>query len=545
MESEFNLIYEPWIKVRNVERVSEVSLLEVLANAHKYTSLAGEMPTQDLAILRLLLAVLHSALYDTEVDYEEEDDIPINKWEFLWNNGCFPKDTITAYLERFKDRFWLFDDKHPFYQVADIEEYTPLAAAKLNGALLESGNKIRLFPMVSGSEKESLSYSEAARWLVCLNAWDDGACKKAVDKGKEWYENGQKIGWLGSLGNIYAIGDNLFETLMLNLVFDSPDTKQHPVWERELSCNTTVGKMYGTVTPDNQAELLTLLGRYILLKRGRDENEKKVIDVWMSKKSLVPQSDLFAEKMTVWAKNKENRFYPKNHDPSIQIWREFSSIVPKSDNDNQRPGIREWICNFVEDEQPLHDRVISFGMCGVEYSKDSTKGSIVNSFGDSLTLHAALLSELGKEWDELISNEISECDKIAAWCEKMQKILILSKSPVPDKLDKINAQAKVVREKFYSLIDLSLRKWIESIDPQTDNPFDKRDEIRKTVSDIAKKYAAELAENAGAGAIIGRHGNDIFSKSKDAKRHYSSPEALNYFYGRIAKYMKGVDVGAK
>lgn len=538
MESEFNLIYEPWIKVRSVEKVSEVSLLEVLANAHEYTSLAGEIPTQDLAILRLLLAVLHSALHN--------DDAPGKRWKKLWKAGCFPKDTITAYLEKYKDRFWLFDDKYPFYQVADIEEYTPLTAAKLNGALLESGNKARLFPVISGNEKESLSYSEAARWLVCLNAWDDGACKKAVDNGKEWYENGQKIGWLGSLGNIYAIGDNLFETLMLNLVFDSFDTEQHPVWEQKLSCKTVEGKRYGSTTPDNQAELLTLLGRYMLLKRDQNENAKKVVGVWMSKKSLVSQSDLFAENMTLWSKDeKKSEYSPKKHDPSVQIWREFSSIVPKATDGDHKPGIREWISKFTEDNQPLHDKVISFGMCGVEYSKDSTKGSIVNSFGDSLTLHSSLLSELGKEWDDVIVEEIAQCDKIAAWCEKMQKILILSKSPVPDKLDNIKAQAKVVRERFYSLIDLSLRKWIESIDPKTDNLFDKRDELRKTVSGIAKKYAAELAEDAGSGAIIGRHGKDIFSKSKDAERHYSSPEALNYFYGKIAKYMKGVEVSAK
>lgn len=421
LESEFNLIYEPWIKVRNVERVSEVSLLGALANAHEYTSLAGEMPTQDLAILRLLLAVLHSALHN--------DDAPGKRWRKLWKAGCFPKDTITAYLEKFKDRFWLFDDKHPFYQVADIKEYTPLTAAKLNGALLESGHKIRLFPLVSGDEKESLSYSEAARWLVCLNAWDDSSAKFSVS------EKGS-VGWLGSLGNIYAVGDNLFETLMLNLVFDSSDTKQHPVWERELSCNTTAGKMYGTVTPDNQAELLTLLGRYMLLKKGQDE--KRVIGVWMSKKSLVPQSDLFAEKMTVWAKNKENRFYPKKHDPSVQIWREFSSIVPKATDGDHKPGIREWISKFTDDNQPLHDKVISFGICGVEY--DNKCCSIVNSFGDSLTLHATLLSELGKEWDSKIVEEIAQCDNVAEFLGELQLMLIFSKSTASDNDNAIKKQ---------------------------------------------------------------------------------------------------------
>ena len=63
-ESPFNLITEPWIRVRDGEGVRDVSLRECFAEAHVIRALAGEVATQDAAILRLLLAILHRSVAD-------------------------------------------------------------------------------------------------------------------------------------------------------------------------------------------------------------------------------------------------------------------------------------------------------------------------------------------------------------------------------------------------------------------------------------------------------------------------------------------------
>ena len=68
-EREFNLLEEPWIKVLDGEcRIHEVSLTDLFEQAHIYRDLCGELPTQDFAVLRLLLAVLHTVFsrYDKE-----------------------------------------------------------------------------------------------------------------------------------------------------------------------------------------------------------------------------------------------------------------------------------------------------------------------------------------------------------------------------------------------------------------------------------------------------------------------------------------------
>ena len=48
-EKEFNLIDEPWIKVRTPTlAVETVSLRDALLHAHTYVDLAGELPTQSI-----------------------------------------------------------------------------------------------------------------------------------------------------------------------------------------------------------------------------------------------------------------------------------------------------------------------------------------------------------------------------------------------------------------------------------------------------------------------------------------------------------------
>lgn len=59
----FSLIDRPWLLARHENgTVTELSLLEVFASAHRLLGLVGDVPTQLFAHTRLLLAILHRAL---------------------------------------------------------------------------------------------------------------------------------------------------------------------------------------------------------------------------------------------------------------------------------------------------------------------------------------------------------------------------------------------------------------------------------------------------------------------------------------------------
>ena len=65
----FNLLNEQWICVMNSDyKIEKVSLIDVFKKAHHYKGLAGETETQNVAMLRFLLAVLHSVFYHVNED---------------------------------------------------------------------------------------------------------------------------------------------------------------------------------------------------------------------------------------------------------------------------------------------------------------------------------------------------------------------------------------------------------------------------------------------------------------------------------------------
>ena len=245
---DFNLIDEPWIKVLtpNNELV-EVSIAEILNNAHEYKELKGDVSTQDVPILRLLLAILFSVFSKVNVNGEkkeiETEDDALDRWDELWSSKRFPQEPINNYLKKWHDRFFLFHPERPFWQVDNAIIGTKYTASKLNGAISESNNKVRLFSLYGGEDKKTLSYAAAARWLLYANAFDDTSAKSSTDLKNKAKAEGFVIpspgtGWLGKLGLIFAVGNNIFETFMLNLTMLQDGTKLwesgKPIWEEEV-----------------------------------------------------------------------------------------------------------------------------------------------------------------------------------------------------------------------------------------------------------------------------------------------------------------------
>lgn len=228
--SEYNLLDEKWILVLDKKgKMQEFSILDVFRQAKEIIGLANELPTLDIAILRLLLAIMHSSLARKVCDYSEG----IKLWSELWENSL-PFEKISAYLEGWRDRFYLFDDKYPFYQVATLNKGTNYDVPKLLGTLSESGNKVRQFPQRSGKEKYKVTDAEAARWLLYVNAFDDTSAKPTrTEDGSKRLSVG--AGWLGKLGLVYSVGDTLEETLLLNFVLldedGNPWDTGQAVWE--------------------------------------------------------------------------------------------------------------------------------------------------------------------------------------------------------------------------------------------------------------------------------------------------------------------------
>lgn len=530
-EKLFNLIDEPWILVRkNNGETAEVSLLDALTHAHEYDALAGELPTQDVAILRLLLAVLYTVFTRYDSDGGEREYVPnfddmVDMWKEVWDSGCLPEQPIREYLDKWHERFWLFHPERPFYQANSAKIGTEYTAAKLNGEISESSNKRRLFLKRNGLDKTELTFPESARWLLYLNGYDDTSSKPKGEK-----PNGEKLpsvgaGWLGKLGLIYSLGVNLFETLMLNFVFptDADDDwyENKPVWEFNVYPEKERVKI---PLPTNPAQLYTLQSRRISLVHDGD----RVIGYRLLGGDFFDKEGAFCEQLTIWKPIYERKaiigFQPKRHEAAKQLWREFSSIA--TGDEIRRPGVVSWLAYLRENELLPTEYLCKFGIASVQYGdKDFFVDDV---FSDSITFNTDILTKVGGKLRSLIETEIARCDKFADVLRSLASDLVKASGGDPAAL------GTYAKEQYYYRIDGELRRWIASVSlKQTPKEIeDRRIEWRNLNKHIALELGRELINKMSSDAFVGR---DVEEKkgSKKIKYHYSIPEAENRFIYNI------------
>lgn len=538
-ECEFNLLDEPWIKVMKRDgTIDEVSLTTVFEQAHLYTDLAGELATQNVAVLRLLLAVLHTVFSRVDEHGEdapiEETDHALDRWGALWNKNSFPIEPIKAYLHTQHEKFWLFHPERPFGQALSAAKGTEYSAAKLIGELSESSNKIRLFLPRTGKDKTEISYAEAARWLLYVNGFDDSSVKNISENKKEKFAS-PGVGWLGKLGLLFAKGQNLFETLMLNLVLlqnnDEIWKRNQPEWELEKSDE---GQCVEVVIPDNPAELLTLQSRKIVLIRANN----RVTGYKSYSGSFFSGENAFNEKMTVWKPIKEKKkitgkFQPKRHDFSKQMWRDFAAFVDQKRSTSPLPGISNWI-NFLQHSKCINEHEkICFCAIGIEYGANNS--SIADIYDDSLSFYLGLLTEAGDILRNLVLDEISKCDDIAEMVGRLAADLVKAAGGRQGEAVRLRAKGE-----FYFRLDIPFRKWLSSLDSSQENVEGKiaaQKRWRTIVREVAQSLGEELVENAGTAAFVGRMVTEKI-KGKEVTNHYCAPEVYNKFSYHLKESLK-------
>lgn len=523
-EKEFNLLEEPWLMLmRSDGATEELSLKDAFAHAHEYRRIAGESPLQDVAVLRLMLAVLHSVFgrYDIEGNYlplnsntdAEADDV-LQRWKSLWELKQLPMPVIESYLDKYQERFWLFHPETPFYQVQTLDDATSYTAAKLNGEILESSNKIRLFSMRTGVKKNSLQYNEAARWLLCANGFDDASAKS-----KEKGDGSPGAGWLGKLGLIYASGDTLFETLMLNLVMLKENEKlwaeEKPIWEQPAT--KSVRKQIDQ--PTNPSELLTLQSRRIRLFRENNE----VTGYKGVGGDFFPEEDTFCEQMTLFRNtakkvNDSHKCVPKRHDPGRKLWRDFASLAAQ-DEGEQKPGIVQWIAE-LRDTGAIDFNLIHFVSVSIKYGDKNS--SAVDAFSDELSFNIEILTELGDLWIPSVKSCIEIAERLVKQVGYLAQEIVKCSGA-----DDGEGQRQRAMEQGYYRLDEPFRRWLENIEPQRDEQ--RRNEICLEWVKIAqaeiRRLGRELVAEVGANAFVGRTTKD----RNNIERRYTAPEAYNRF----------------
>jgi CRISPR system Cascade subunit CasA len=505
----FNLLDEPWILVMNAKGdIEEVSLLEAFKQAQVFKGLAGELPTQDVAILRLMLAILYAVFTKVDKDGNAAEltntQEALNRWRQLWDMGGLLYGEIEQYLRHYEERFYLFHPETPFYQVAGLttkdQKTNPVAQMIMD---VPSRLERRFFSEKNGISTQALRFAEAARWLVNLQAWDYAGKKASIIDGAP---DGGGTGWLGKLGVVYVRQANLFETLILNMVlldrhgamlkFGEPIWEQNPLTAKKLDRS-----------PTGYVELLTWQSRRVLLFREKDA----VIGILSSYGSVFEKENTFIEQMSGWhrstEKSKENKSIPNLHSSSRSVWRDLGAILPQYHKENSKessdtksvPGIISWI-GLLKSYQMLDLAYVHLCTVGAEYG--AMQGVVNELIADAISINANIFTTIGERWLEGIFVNIEKTDK----CVWQLGILALDLAAASGNDDVANKKGRsgATREQAYFLLDMPFRQWLKDIDPENGDIDKVSKQWIDQMKTIVLEQGQQLVQEAGEKAFIGR-----------------------------------------
>lgn len=509
----FDLTSQPWLPVLLRDGVEkELSLTEVFERASDIRRLPGDLPTQEFALIRLLLAVLYDALDGGPPTRED--------WEELWTAGPedFPAEQVAVYLSRHRELFDLLHPERPFFQVADLRT-TKDEVFSLDRIVADVPNNDRFLTMrVHGAHR--LSFAEAARWVVHAHAFDVSGIKSGavgdprVKAGKVYP---QGVGSAGLLGGVLAEGDTLRETLLLNLIpREEDDLLRHdeedlPVWRRPQPPGAAPlpGADAG---PSGPRDLYTWQARRVRLHHDGTE----AYGVVLAYGDPLPYRDMQGrEPMSGWRRSEPQEkklrrspvYLPRTHDPSRTAWRGLASLVTgyppeavQRSGKDAAPGITprvlEWLGRMAEDGDALgQDHMIRARLLGCEYgTQQSVVADIVD---DSLSLSMVLLSQ----------HETALRDTAIRAVQLAETAVWLLGSLAAGLAEAVGAVQQTpraeARDRGFGELDGPFRQWLTGLTPGVD-AHTRLEEWRRTAHDTVRVLGLELIAASSEAAWEGR-----------------------------------------
>lgn len=305
--SRFNLIDEPWIPVRFPDGTrAELNLRDTLLRAKDIAVMEDSSPLVVAALHRFLLAVLYRAL-------EGPTDIDQAKG---WFKDGSPTDKIEAYLEQWRERFWLFDEKYPFGQNPNVPAKEIEPWTKLTAEHNATTNKV-LFDHVDTKAPGARTYAECARWLTSTMSF-------SLSGGRGYFPSPSVNGLM-----CIPIGRNLHETLCYCLVDQNRKVIKSdiPLWEREPESLPIASPKRPA---RGNADLYTWPARMALLNELPSGGVAYIR--FVSGLGFEP-SVTFSDPMLAYTNDKEKGRLAVRFREDRGVWRDFDSLLPGAGGD--------------------------------------------------------------------------------------------------------------------------------------------------------------------------------------------------------------------
>ncbi|MEU1126070.1 type I-E CRISPR-associated protein Cse1/CasA [Streptomyces sp. NPDC005899] len=496
----FDLTTQPWIPVlRSSGEQDELSLRQVFEQASELRRIVGDLPTQEFALMRLLLAVAHDALDGPE---------DIDDWTDLWGDEeCFAP--VGPYLDAHAGRFNLLDSAVPFFQTAGLRTSKD-EVFSLNRIVADVPNGEPFFSARMPTV-EHLTFAEAARWVVHTHAYDTSGIKTGVEgdkraKGGKVYPLG--VGWAGNLGGVFVERPTLRETLLLNLIAaDTADVRidedDAPAWRRD-----PCGPGGAERAPSGVRDLYTWQTRRLRLHF----DERGVHGVVLGYGDpLSPRNRQDREPMTAWrrslAQEKKLRespvYLPRDHDPERATWRGIASLIADAHVSGQssdapaylRPKVLEWVARLVSQGHLERGFLVRARVIGPKYG---TQQSVIDDIvDDAVSMAVVLLHQQDRRYAEQAIAAVEDADRGVMAIGDLATNLARAAGTETD------GPRGVARDRAYGLLEAPYRAWLRDLGKAGD-PYEQRLAWQRQVYEIAVGFGNRLTADAGAAAWQGR-----------------------------------------
>ncbi|MFE4060427.1 type I-E CRISPR-associated protein Cse1/CasA [Streptomyces sp. NPDC059096] len=507
----FNLTHRPWLPVQFVDGSErELSLLDVFDQAGDIRRLVGDLPTQDFALTRLLLAILHDALDGSGQGAAPADS---DVWEELWLSRTLYAGPAAEYLHLHHERFDLLHPERPFFQVAGLRTAKE-EISSLNRIVGDVPNGEPFFSMRM-PEVDRLGFAEAARWLVHAQAFDPSGIKSgAVDdprvkKGKGYP---QGVAWAGNLGGVLVEGDTLHETLLLNLIAADTvglhaDEADRPAWRAE-PCGPAEDPDLAQ-RPYGLRDLYTWQSRRIRLHHDADGVYGVVLAYG---DRLEPHNKLPYEPMTGWrrspAQEKKRReacvYLPQEHDPSRMAWRGMEGLLTgreagtgqgQDGAQRLRPLIVEWIARLTTEGFLPRGHLIRTRIVGARYG---TQQSVIDEVvDDGVLMPVVLLHHDDRRYRQKAVDALKDAEKAVGCLADLAADLALASGTAPE------PRQDAARDLGFGTLDTHYRRWLRDLGTAPD-PEEHRGRWKRKVHRIVGDLGTGLLDDVGTAAWEGR-----------------------------------------
>ncbi|MDB1087697.1 type I-E CRISPR-associated protein Cse1/CasA [Streptomyces sp. ACA25] len=505
----YDLTTQPWLPVQRADGSEALlSLQEVFEQAHSLRRLVGDVPTQEFALLRLLLAILHDAI---------EGPADVDEWAELWEEKHLPARQVTEYLHRHRDRFDLLHPRHPFFQVADLAT-AKAEVSSLDRIVADVPNGERFFTMRARGTAR-LGFAEAARWVVHAHAFDPSGIKSGAVgdprvKGGRGYPLG--VGWAGSLGGVLAEGADLRQTLLLNLIAADTDhlrfpPDDRPAWRREPTTAAPAADPASEVRPSGIRDLYTWQTRRLRLHFDGDGAYGLVLAYG----DPLPARNMHdREPMTAWRRSPAQEkklglaqvYLPREHDPTRSAWRGLGSLVAGEVHGAAqrqeaaavvRPRILDWVARLTVDGVLPQDYLIRARLLGAVYG---TQQSVIDEIvDDAVAMPVVLLHERDSGLGRTAIDAVADAESAVTVLGDLATDLAEAAGAPAD------PPRNAARDSGFGALDGPFRSWLTTLAPGDDGAQRRgvwQREARRVVGGLADGLIDSAGEAAWQGRVI-------------------------------------------